>query len=230
MKPKTVVIIADTLLILFLLFIIGVVVYGVISEAPKQSSGVSSVGEISITSDKIEESLNVADEMESSAYFPETSNVEESVEVEAEGSIIVEEDPIQPLYDYTEEDLDLLARLINAEGGIESYETKLKIGSVVMNRVDDPNFPNTIREVIYQKNQFSVTTIKENGVCMIDRPADEESINAALEILTYGSVLPQKVQVFYHKSITTGWVASREPYGTFDRTTFAYIYKKGEQQ
>ena len=137
---------------------------------------------------------------------------------------------ITSVYDYTEEELDLLARLIYSEGGIESYDTQLKIGSVVMNRVDDPYFPNTIREVIYQKNQFSVTFTKLDGVIMIDRPADDEAKKAALEILTYGSVLPPKVQVFYEKSITTGWVASREPYGTFDHTTFAYIYPKGEKQ
>ena len=136
----------------------------------------------------------------------------------------------KPVYTYTEEELDLLARLIYSEGGIESYDTQLKIGSVVMNRVDDPYFPNTIREVIYQENQFSVTFIKLDGVIMIDRPADDEAKKAALEILTYGSVLPPKVQVFYEKSITTGWVASRETYGTFDHTTFAYIYPKGEKQ
>ena len=136
----------------------------------------------------------------------------------------------KPVYNYTEEELDLLARLIYSEGGIESYDTQLKIGSVVMNRVDDPYFPDTIREVIYQKNQFSVTFTKLDGVIMIDRPADEEAKKAAYEILNYGSVLPPKVQVFYEKSITTGWVASREPYGTFDRTTFAYIYPKGEKQ
>ena len=136
----------------------------------------------------------------------------------------------KPVYNYTEEELDLLARLIYSEGGIESYDTQLKIGSVVMNRVDDPYFPNTIREVIYQKNQFSVTFTKLDGVIMIDRPADEEAKKAALEILTYGSVLPPKVQVFYEKSITTGWITSRETYGTFDHTTFAYIYPKGEKQ
>ena len=104
---------------------------------------------------------------------------------------------ITSVYSYTEEELDLLARLIYSEGGIESYDTQLKIGSVVMNRVDDSYFPNTIREVIYQKNQFSVTFTKLDGVIMIDRPADDEAKKAALEILTYGSVLPPKVQVFY---------------------------------
>lgn len=135
-----------------------------------------------------------------------------------------------PVYDYTEEELDLLARLIYSECGNESYEVKLMVGSVVVNRMDDPYFPNTLREVIYQKNQFSVTHLKVNGVIMIDRPANEESIKAAYEILNYGSVIPQKVQVFYAKSVKSGWVTTREPYATYGNTVFAYIYAKGENQ
>ena len=143
----------------------------------------------------------------------------------------METEPV-PFYSYTDEELDLLARLIYSEGGIESYQTQLMIGSVVMNRVmsDEPYFPDTIREVIYQKNQFSVTFILKDGIPMIDHPADEEAKRAAYEVLTYGSILPPDVQVFFHKSITTGWVATREPYGTFDHTTFAYIYERGAKQ
>ena len=129
-------------------------------------------------------------------------------------------------YTYTEEELDLLARLISSEGGAESYETKLKIGSVVMNRVCDPEFPDTIREVIYQKRQFSVTTYRINGVVMIDRPADEESIRAAKEVLDYGSILPSSVQVFYALYCTEPWVNSRVTYEVSDNTVFAHIYSE----
>lgn len=129
-------------------------------------------------------------------------------------------------YEYTEEELDLLARLVYSEGGGESYETQLRIASVVMNRVEDPKFPNTIREVIYQKNQFSVTTIKINGVIMIDRPASEESYRAAKEILDYGSILPSTVQVFYAVYCKEPWVTSREIYEICDNTVFAHIYRR----
>lgn len=156
---------------------------------------------------------------------------EESTETEDPEDTEVEKEPV-PFYSYTEEELDLLARLIYSEGGIESYQTQLMIGSVVMNRVmsEDSWFPDTIREVIYQKNQFSVTFVLKDGIPMIDHPADEEAKRAAYEVLTYGSILPPDVQVFFHKSITTGWVATREPYGTFDHTTFAYIYERGAKQ
>ena len=158
--------------------------------------------------------------------IPDVEEIEDTTE-----DVPVEEN-VTPVYDYTDEELDLLARLIYSEGGIESYETQLMIGSVVMNRVmsNEPYFPDTIREVIYQKNQFSVTFILKDGIPMIDHPADEEAKRAAYEVLTYGSILPPDVQVFFHKSITTGWVASREPYGTFDHTTFAYIYERGAKQ
>ena len=183
----------------------------------------------SLSSPKTSEMTSVSGEQSQTTVTPAES-LEDPPETTQ--SLQIEEIAVpehKPVYNYTEEELDLLSRLIYSEGGIESYDTQLKIGSVVMNRVDDPYFPNTIREVIYQKNQFSVTFTKLDGVIMIDRPADDEAKKAALEILTYGSVLPPKVQVFYEKSITTGWVASRETYGTFDHTTFAYIYPKGEK-
>ena len=194
----------------------------------KGSTIISSGG--SLSSSKTSEMTSVSGE-QSQPTVTSAESLEDPPETTQ--SLQIEEIAVpehKPVYNYTEEELDLLARLIYSEGGIESYDTQLKIGSVVMNRVDDPYFPNTIREVIYQKNQFSVTFTKLDGVIMIDRPADDEAKKAAYEILNYGSVLPPKVQVFYEKSITTGWVASREPYGTFDRTTFAYIYPKGEKQ
>ena len=155
----------------------------------------------------------------SCAYVEDIRDVEES-----------EYEPLNPVFSYTEEELDLLARLIRAESGNESYDTQLKVGSVVLNRLVDSEFPNTLREVIYQKSQFSVTTLKVNGIVMIDYPADEEAKDVAFYLLNYGSVLPQKVQVFYRSSLKSGWVTTREVYGTYDNTTFAYIYKKGEAQ
>jgi len=52
-------------------------------------------------------------------------------------------------------DATLLAALIQCEAGGESYEGKLAVGSVVMNRVYSSHFPNTVAGVIYQGGQFS---------------------------------------------------------------------------
>lgn len=55
---------------------------------------------------------------------------------------------------YSEEDLMLLAKIIDAEAGSEPFEGQIAVGSVILNRVDSAVFPDTIRDVIYQPNQF----------------------------------------------------------------------------
>ena len=53
---------------------------------------------------------------------------------------------------------ELLARLINGEARGESYQGQVGVGAVILNRVNSPQFPNTISAVIYQKVQFSCVT------------------------------------------------------------------------
>jgi len=54
-----------------------------------------------------------------------------------------------------EGELDLLAAIIYCEGGAESYEFQVAVGTVVINRVVSSYYPNTITEVISQNSQFS---------------------------------------------------------------------------
>lgn len=58
---------------------------------------------------------------------------------------------------YVPEDSDayLLGAIIQCEAEGESYEGKLAVGSVVLNRVKSSYFPNSISGVIYQSGQFS---------------------------------------------------------------------------
>lgn len=57
--------------------------------------------------------------------------------------------------EYTKGELRLMASIISCEAEGESYQGKLAVGIVVMNRVHSKKFPNTVRKVIYQKGQFS---------------------------------------------------------------------------
>lgn len=121
------------------------------------------------------------------------------------------------------DDLYLLARLVESEAGNESYETKMMVASVVMNRVADSRFPNSIREVIYQKGQFEVTVREVNGVLMIDREPSLDSLRVANDILNKGSILPSNVLVFYQKGVDEGWVTSRTTHLISGNTVFAYM-------
>lgn len=55
----------------------------------------------------------------------------------------------------TKADIDLMAKLVYCESRGEPFEGKVAVASVVLNRVMSPKFPNTISDVIFQKNAFS---------------------------------------------------------------------------
>ena len=62
-------------------------------------------------------------------------------------------------YDISAEEYEMLLRIVEAEAGGEDTEGKILVANVVLNRVESDKFPDTIEEVIFQKNgkvtQFS---------------------------------------------------------------------------
>lgn len=56
---------------------------------------------------------------------------------------------------YTDEEIELIALVTLAEAEGECEEGKRLVIDTILNRVDSSYFPNTVSEVIYQKNQFS---------------------------------------------------------------------------
>lgn len=52
-------------------------------------------------------------------------------------------------------DLDLLARVVMAEAGGECDEMQLLVANVVINRMRDRRFPDTLRGVVYQRGQYA---------------------------------------------------------------------------
>ncbi|AZO96761.1 cell wall hydrolase [Halocella sp. SP3-1] len=107
--------------------------------------------------------------------------------------------------DVSREEIILLARIINGEARGESFRGKVAVGAVIINRVESDSFPNSIREVILQRNQFS---------CLLDGQANfypqKSSIDAARAALlgydpTYGSLF------FYNPKVATNvqWISTR---------------------
>lgn len=91
---------------------------------------------------------------------------------------------------YTQEDLNLLSRVIFAEAGSDwlSDEHQRAVASVVLNRVNDSKFPNTIRDVVYQKGQYGCVY---NG--MINRTPNQRAIDNARYVLENGITIPDNV-------------------------------------
>ncbi len=57
---------------------------------------------------------------------------------------------------YTQEELKLLACLVHSEAGSQSFEGKLAVANIVLNRVKSSKYGGSIKSVIYQPGQFSV--------------------------------------------------------------------------
>ncbi len=84
---------------------------------------------------------------------------------------------------------DLLARVVEAEAAGEPYKGKVGVAAVILNRVQDSRFPNSIKSVIHQRHAFESVS---NGLIWRRTPG-QESYNAVKDALngwdpTYGSV------------------------------------------
>ena len=74
-------------------------------------------------------------------------------------SVEVEKEPeTQELtsQEYTQKDIELIARVVYAEARGECSEGQQAIVQVIMNRVYSSEYPNTIQEVIRQQGQFVI--------------------------------------------------------------------------
>lgn len=116
----------------------------------------------------------------------------------------------------TDEQLNLLSKLIAAEARGESYEGQVAVAAVVLNRVQDERFPDSIEGVIYQKNAFSVV---KNGY--IYENATEESYKAAKDAL-YGNDPTNNAIYFWNPDISTcNWMNTLDPHLRIGNHVFA---------
>jgi N-acetylmuramoyl-L-alanine amidase len=76
------------------------------------------------------------------------------------------------------DDQELLARVISAEAKGEAYEGQVAVAAVILNRVRDSRFPNTLAGVVYQTHAFESVS---NG--QIYLPATESTKRAARDAL-----------------------------------------------
>lgn len=135
-----------------------------------------------------------------------------------------------PMYKYTEEEIYLLAQCVEAEAGYSVGQglNQKYITQVILNRVQSGKFPNTIKEVIYDKPdgvvQFSVAY---NG--RIDREVEAETLLNVYSVLLYGTDLPEYVHYAYSEWLDEDWLNSLNVHSILDGIVFAYSdYDKEE--
>lgn len=115
----------------------------------------------------------------------------------------------------TDEEYRMLVLAVYLESGNQSYSCKEAVASVILNRLNSEEFPDTIYSVLLQEDQF---TIDFNQT---DIP-DSDCYLAVDNVLNYGSVLPNEVKYFFADYCTDEWLWSREVYTIIDNVVFAY--------
>ncbi|MCD7709168.1 MAG: cell wall hydrolase [Clostridiales bacterium] len=120
----------------------------------------------------------VSEPLEASVMSDESTEIEEDIE------------PMGAEVD--DDEMYLLARLIYAEAGsIRDDECLYAVGSVVLNRMADPDYPDTMWGVIYQTSptlQYQCT-----GDGHINWEPDERCLEIAEDLLRFGSTIPADV-------------------------------------
>lgn len=102
--------------------------------------------------------------------------------------------------EYTPEQLEILAIIIYQEAGGDAYsdDTRRKVGSVFLNRVNSELFPDTFEQVATQRKQYG--TLYATGIKWPSRADSVHEVHAvkrayaiANELLISGSILPDDV-------------------------------------
>ena len=101
-------------------------------------------------------------------------------------------------------ELDCLARNVYHESRGESREGKLAVALVTLNRMDSPKYPNSICQVVYQKNQFSWT--RKYAKINTGSVQWKQSKEAALEALMNREILGTfKATHFHNTKVSPKW-------------------------
>ena len=86
--------------------------------------------------------------------------------------------------DFSVEDILLLAAAMELENGCNSDLCLMLTGSVILNRVAHPRYPNTIYGVLHQKGQYAEWTLRHLDTVKIS----DRTMSLALKLAMCGSL------------------------------------------
>lgn len=103
------------------------------------------------------------------------------------------------------EEVIILAKIIHLEAQGEPMEGKIAVGNVILNRVRDDSFPNSIKEVVYQPNQFS--PVKQGK--MTTTIPNASSVEAAIRAYN-GEVVTKDALFFFAPTTTSSYLKKKK--------------------
>ena len=119
-------------------------------------------------------------------------------------------EPVQPSYD--PEDLYWLSRVISAESRGEPLLGQIAVGNVVLNRVRDKQFPDTIKEVVFDRENGVQFEPVSNGT-IYNEPTDSALL--AAKLCLEGADVVGDCLYFFAPALSQGtWIVNNRTYHT----------------
>ena len=144
----------------------------------------------------------------------------DSKEIHQEEVVVKKTTKIEEKKDYyqiSEEERELLARLVHCEASICSNECKYDVISVVFNRLEASKWGDTLEEVIYYKNAFTPAASSK-----LERTTPTKADYAAVDyVLENGPTLPTYVR-YFRTDYDFRWEGYQN-YKVVDNVYFGYL-------
>ena len=111
-----------------------------------------------------------------------------------------------------QEALDIVARTVFGEAGGCTMEHQIAVAAVVVNRVNDPRFPSTVREVVAAPRQY--TTAYLSGFDLSTQDCYEaakialDGESGVPEDVGWQANFPQGTEAWWISEVDTGWYRS----------------------
>lgn len=126
-------------------------------EQGQRLAGVLLEKEIQEQQIKLIESKAMIDEINNQIALEEEAKrlAEEQARLAEEARLREEEERAARAISVSDDDYQVLLRIVQAEAGICDEKGKILVANVILNRVRNRKFPDTVRSVVYSPSQFS---------------------------------------------------------------------------
>ena len=117
---------------------------------------------------------------------------------------------------FSSSEVYLLAKTVYAEGRGEPYTGQVAIAAVVLNRVRDKAFPNTISGVVYQKHAFTAVTDGQ-----INLEPNDTAMKAARDAINGWDPTGGAIYYYNPAVATSAWIFDRQTVTVIGKHVFA---------
>ncbi|WP_397537650.1 spore cortex-lytic enzyme [Rummeliibacillus pycnus] len=106
---------------------------------------------------------------------------------------------------FTEQDLKLMANAVYGEARGEPYEGQVAVAAVILNRLDSPDFPNTISGIIFQPRAF--TAVADGQIWLTP---NKQAMEAVIDAMNGWDPSQHALYYFNPKTATSQWIWTRK--------------------